>query len=188
MARFSLAGLFTAALLAVSGCATTLEQDCARHEQEIRETKPVTTYRFVEPKPNQRALRTLPAGSTAQVSTYRLSFRPTYTTTCHTITLRKSVVIQRSIDNDVVLTEIREFYADDGSLITTSSENITDQVRRSGNYLATTPLPVPKAAPPGKYRIVNKLMFDRRGKGRAPVPIARGEGFFFIVPRETEDF
>lgn len=184
MARFPLSGFFTVALLALGGCATTLEQDCARHEQEVRETKPVTTYRFVEPKPNQPAGRTLPAGSTAQVSTYKLSFKPPYTTTCHTITLRKDVTIQRSNDPDVVLTEIREFYADDGSLITTSSENITDQVKRSGNYAASTPLPVPKAAPPGKYRIVNKLIFDRRGKGRAPVTIARGEGFFFIVPRE----
>ncbi|MDH4134546.1 MAG: hypothetical protein OEV31_07125, partial [Gammaproteobacteria bacterium] len=85
---------------------------------------------------------------------------------------------------DIILTEIREFYAEDGSMITTSSQDITDQVKHSGNYVATTPLPIPKAAPPGKYRIVSKLVFDRRGKGRSPVPIARSEGFFFIVPRE----
>ena len=184
MTRFCRFSTLSIALLAAGGCATTQEQDCARHEQEVRETKPATIYRIVEPKPNQPAWRTLPSGSTAQVSTYKLSFRPPYTTTCHTIALHKDVVIQRSSDADVILTEIREFYADDGSLITTSSEDITDQVKRSGNYVATTPLPIPKAAPPGKYRIVNKLVFDRRGKGRAPVPIARGEGYFYIVPRE----
>ena len=172
-----------ALLLISSGCANMREYSCERQEQQMRETKPTTTYRYLEPKPNQ-GLRPLPYGSTAQVPTYKISFKPPYTTTCNTITLHKDVVIQRSNDTDIILTEIREFYAEDGSMITTSSQDITDQVKHSGNYVATTPLPIPKAAPPGKYRIVSKLVFDRRGKGRSPVPIARSEGFFFIVPRE----
>ena len=81
-----------------------------------------------------------------------------------------------------MLNEMREFYAEDGTLIATSTQDISEQVKKSGAYIATTPLPIPKSAPPGKYKIVNKLLFERRGDRRAPVPIARAEGFFYIIP------
>lgn len=168
-------------LAPLAGCATSSDLGCDMHESRVRDTKPVTTYQAVKLKPGQAAPRVLPAGSLPQAPTYTLTFKPGFTKPCTTITLHKDVVILKSEDNDLVLNEIREFYAEDGTLITTSTQNISDQVRHSGVYVATTPLPIPRNAPPGKYKIVSKLETQRRGD-RRPTPVARAEGFFYIIP------
>jgi hypothetical protein len=166
----------------LGGCAGISEFSCDMHESQTRGTKPVTTYALTAPKDSEAAPRTLPAGSIPQAPVYKLTFKPGFTKPCTTLTLHKDVVIQRSDDANVTLNEIREFYAEDGSLIASSTQDISDQVKKSGTYVATTPLPIPKSAPPGKYKIVNKLMFERRGDRRASVPIARAEGAFYIIP------
>lgn len=166
----------------LGGCASMDNFSCDMHEQSARGAKPITTYTPVEPKPNAAAPYTLPAGSNAQVSTYKLTFRPGFTKPCASISLRKDVVIQRSDDAQVVLSEIREFYAEDGTLIATATQDVSAQVKKSGGYIAVTPLPIPKSAPPGKYKIVSKLLFERRGDRRPAVLIARAEGFFYIIP------
>lgn len=171
-----------AALL--GGCASMEEYSCDMREQQTRGEKPVTTYRLVALKPDQPAARVLPAGSVAQVPTYTMSFKPGFTKPCTTLSLYKNVVIYRSNDADVALSEIREFYAEDGTLIASNTQDITAQVKTSGTYIATTPLPVPKSAPPGKYKIVSKLLFERRHERRPAVQIARAEGFFYIIPRQ----
>jgi len=169
-------------LLLLGGCARLREASCVRHEEAMRNTKPVTSYRLVETPAGKAALRSLPAGSTPQVSRYTLRFKPGYTQACASITLYKDVTIQRSLSGDVILNEIREFYAEDGTLITSNTQDVTAQVRTSGYYLASTPLPIPRAAPHGKYKIVSKLLYERRGSNRPAVQIARGEGYFYIVP------
>ena len=178
--RSALSAILLTALL--GGCASMDNFSCDMHETQARGTKPVTTYTLAVPKGGEIALRSLPAGSIAQVPTYKLAFRPGFTKPCTTLTLHKDVVIQRSDEANVMLNEIREFYAEDGTLIATSTQDISEQVKKSGAYIATTPLPIPKSAPPGKYKIVNKLLFERRGDRRAAVPIARAEGFFYIIP------
>ncbi len=173
--------LLLAVLLFASGCASMREYSCERQEESTRGTKPHTTYRLIQPRPGQPAARTLSAGSVAMVPAYDMSFRPGYTRPCTTLTLHKDVTIQRSADQDVVLSEIREFYAEDGTLITSATQDVSSQIRQSGTYVATTPLPIPKSAPPGKYRIVSRLLYERRG-GRNSHQIARAEGFFYIIP------
>lgn len=168
-------------LAALAGCVTTDEFGCDMHESRTRDAKPVTTYQALPPKPGLNAPRTLPAGSLPQAPVYSMRFKPGFTKPCTTVTLYKDVVILRSAANGISLNEIREFYAEDGTLITSATQNITDQVRHSGNYLATTPLPIPRNAPPGKYKIVSKLQAERRGD-RRPIPVARAEGFFYIIP------
>jgi hypothetical protein len=183
LARVRMLLLVSTLLAPLAGCVTTTDREraCEMHEQQMRETKPITTYRVVNLKPGQAAPRALPAGSLPQAPTYHLTFKPGFTKPCTTITLHKDVVILRSNDNNVTLSEVREFYAEDGTLITTTTQNISDQVKRSGTYLATTPLPIPRNAPPGKYKIVSKLLAERRGD-RRPTPVARAEGFFYIIP------
>ena len=181
-ARLSLRPALLLAALLASGCASMSEYSCERQEERSRGVKPQTTYRLVPLKPGHAAVRKLPAGSVATVPTYTMNFRPGYTRPCTTLTLHKDVVIWRSDDQDIVLNEIREFYAEDGTLITSSSQDISSQVRQSGTYVAVTPLPIPKSAPPGKYKIVSKLMFDRRGNRSGSHLIARVEGNFYIVP------
>lgn len=171
-----------AALAVLAGCAGTSDSACERHEERTRGVKPLTTYKLIKPKSGEPGARTLPSGSVALAPTYRMQFKPPYVEQCRTITLHKDVVIQRSNDRDVELSEVREFYGEDGTLIASFTQDITDQVPRSGQYVATTPLPVPKNAPPGRYKIISKLLYERHG-GRHPVQIARAEGQFYIVPR-----
>lgn len=171
--------LLLASLL--GGCASISNFSCDMHESQTRGVKPVTTYALSKPQ-GSAAPRSLPAGSVAQAPVYKITFKPGYTKPCTTLTLHKDVVIERSDEASVILTEIREFYAEDGTLIATSAQDISTQVSKGGTYVATTPLPIPKSAPPGKYKIVNKLMYERRGDRRAPVSIARAEGFFYIIP------
>lgn len=173
--------LLTATAL-LSGCAHLEEFNCDRHETSTRGIKPLTTYSVVQPKPGQTAPRVLEPGSTPQAPVYTLSFKPGFTKPCTMITLHKDVVIHRAGEADLVLNEIREFYAENGSLITSSTQDISEQVRKSAAYHATTPLPIPRTAPPGKYKIVSKLAYERRGDRRPPSIIARAEGFFYIIP------
>ena len=172
----------TVSVALLSGCAGLDEFSCDRHEHSHRGFKPVTTYTAAEPKPNAAAPYTLPAGSSPQVSTYKLTFRPGFTKPCATITLHKDMVIQRSDEAQLVLNEVREFYAEDGTLIATASQDVSTQIKKSGAYIAVTPLPIPKSAPPGKYKIVSKLLYERRGDRRPAALIARAEEFFYIIP------
>jgi len=178
--RSALLTILLAALL--GGCAGMNEFSCDMHETQTRGTKPVTTYTPAATKAGETAFRALPAGSVAQVPTYKLTFKPGFTKPCSTLTLHKDVVILRSNDVNVALNEVREFYAEDGTLIATATQDISEQVKASGSYVATTPLPIPRTAPPGKYRIVNKLLYERHGDRRPATPIARAEGFFYIIP------
>jgi len=176
------APFMTVLTVLLGGCASMDDFRCDMHEQSVRGTKPITSYTPAEPKPNAAAPYTMPSGSNAQVSTYKLTFRPGFTKPCSSITLHKDVVIQRSDDAQVVLNEVREFYAEDGTLIATVTQDVSAQVKKSGAYIAVTSLPIPKSAPPGKYKIVNKLLFERRGDRRPAALIARAEGFFYIIP------
>ena len=172
------------ATLLLGGCAGLEQRSCDAHEERNRGVKPVTTYSALDAAAGQPASRNLPAGSVPIVTVYKLSFKPGFTKPCTTLTMHKDVVIQRGAADDTVLNEIREFYAEDGSLIASSTQDVTAQIRNSGHYNATTPLPIPKAAPPGKYKIVSRLMYERRANSRPAVQIARNEGFFYIIPLE----
>jgi hypothetical protein len=175
--------LLAIAVIFLGGCSTVQNISCDMHETRTRGVKPFTQYHYQEPKPGQVAARNLPAGSTVQAPTYKMEFKPRYGRPCTTLTVQKEVIVLRSPD-DVFLTELREVYAEDGTLITTHIQDISDQVKKSGNYVATTPLPIPKGAPDGKYRVVSKLMQERRAERKPAIPIARAEGYFYILPLE----
>lgn len=168
--------------LFLAGCAHLDDFNCDMHETSTRGKKPFTTYTAVEPKPGQTLPRILEPGSTPQAPVYTLSFKPGFTKPCTMITLQKEVVIHRGVESTLVLNEIREFYAENGALIASSTQDISEQVRKSGAYHASTPLPIPRTAPPGKYKIVSKLAYERRGDRRPSATIATAEGFFYIIP------
>lgn len=178
----SLPALLAAGLLA--GCSGIQALSCDMHETRTRGVKPFTHYTYVEPKPGEVPARTLPTGYTVQATTYKMQFKPRYSQPCTTLTVQKDVVLLRSAENDIVLTEIREVYAEDGTLITTHTQDVSDQIRKSGTYVATTPLPIPKVAPDGKYRVVSKLLQERRADRKPAVPVARTEGYFYILPQD----
>lgn len=86
---------------------------------------------------------------------------------CSNLTIKKRLFLQRRDDSDFVLSEISEFYAEDGTLITTNSQVITEQIQRTGYYMAHDPLPIPEEAPPGRYQLVIKIVLTKKGRKTA---------------------
>lgn len=76
---------------------------------------------------------------------------------CDYLYLTKDLYLLRQSNVSATLYEHREFYAADGRLIATKREDVTPQLRNTGFYTASVPLPIPKEAPAGSYRIVTKL-------------------------------
>lgn len=168
----------------LGSCASIQDFSCDMHESQSRGVKPFTTYTLIATPKGSREPEILPAGSVTQAPVYKISFKPGFTKPCTTLILHKEVTIRRSGEPGLVMNEIREFYAENGTLITTATQDISDQVKKSGRYIATTPLPIPKTAPPGKYKIVSRLMYERHGRRQAPIEITRADGAFYIIPLE----
>jgi len=165
----------------LAGCVTDSGMSCDQHEARVRTIKPVTTYEFAKLPAGQTAPAALSAGLPPRAPMYSMKFVPGFTKPCTIITIHKDVVVLRSLDRNLSFSETRKFFAEDGTLITTTTQNVTGQITRSGKYTATTPLPIPRNAPPGKYKIVSELQAERRGDRRV-MPLARAEGYFYIIP------
>ena len=167
-----------------SGCVTTPELACGQHEADSKALKTATQYRPVPEASRAQAARldarNLPRGSVAQAPTYRLALEPAFIRPCTNLSVQKELWLTRAAQVDGTLRETREFYAEDGTLIAAVNEDLTAQLRNSGVYRATVPLPIPRAAPPGRYRIVSRLNLERRGGGS--VALGRAEARFCIVP------
>lgn len=83
---------------------------------------------------------------------------------CRELSIVKRVFLLRRHDPDFVFKEINEFYAADGTLIVTNTQGLTNQLQNSGYYIASDPLPIPQDAPPGRYRLVSKLVLAKKGR------------------------
>ncbi|OGI44750.1 MAG: hypothetical protein A2150_01595 [Candidatus Muproteobacteria bacterium RBG_16_64_11] len=161
--------------------------ECSRYESRANSARYNTLY-LPAPKPADTRLdprakpeRPLPKGVVAQVAVYKMAFDGDKIKPCSDLSIRKEIVLQRIAQPDLVLREIREFYAQDGTLIATNAEDISTQLATSGVYQAATPLPIPRSAPPGKYRIVSRLLVET-GTMKKPAQLAKVEGVFQVIP------
>jgi hypothetical protein len=161
--------------------------ECSRYESRTKSARYNTLYKPA-PKPadakgDSRAKpgKPLPKGVLAMVPVYKMSFDGDKIQPCSDLTMRKEIVVQRDESPDLIIKEIREFYAQGGTLITTNAEDISEQLAASGTYQAVTPLPIPRNAPSGKYRIVSKLTVESK-TGKKVQQLARVEGQFYVVP------
>lgn len=156
--------------------------DCEQFNQVSKEIDYDTHYRFAEfetrgvheyydslPKPNHAAARL-----------YKIELSDERTQVCDHVQIRKDLYLERRPSKALVIEQIREFYTDSGRLIATKRENVTADLTRSGYFIATVPLPIPKAAPPGKYRIVSKLVLRTKRGARAKV-LAQATTAFEVV-------
>ncbi len=128
-----------------------------------------TTYRYsAEQTAAARArYRPLPKkGVYAIARLYKLSAASDETRPCTNLPIVKRLFLQRKDDPAFVFTEVNEFYASDGTLITTNTQDLTAQLTRSGYYIASNPLPIPQGAPPGRYKMVSKLLLTKKGRKR----------------------
>lgn len=171
--------------LLISGCATFHENTCARFEENRKDRDYSTQYRISEADSEaaSRNFKKRPRGKTAIVRLYKMRVDPPSIKPCRHLVIHKEIYLQRDVQTHAKLEEVRDFYTDNGKLIASKTESIGDQLRTSGYYTGETPLPIPENAPPGKYRIVSKLVMKTTGKSQAIV-LSRTTTSFEVVSRE----
>lgn len=169
-------------LLLLTSCASLSKRGCDMQESHARTADLSTHYLPSTPQAGQNSDGPLSKGVPVKVMHYAVGFNVTQIEPCTTLSVIKKLTMQRSADTDISIKETREFYAEDGTLITSLTEDITAQFLKSGAYAAITPLPIPRAAPAGKYLIVSKLTLERAGEKR-PLLLSTARASFRIVAR-----
>lgn len=180
--RFFFLPLLGSALLA-AGCATHSPRTCPQLEERQDDPEYATLYRFSGSESEDAAanFKPLPRGRHAMVRVYRMHVEPVKIRPCRHLTIRKEIYLQRSAKARLILEEVREFYAGKNTLITTRKESMSDQLRTTGYYASNSLLPIPEMAPPGKYRIVSRLMLRTKGQSQT-TELASTSVNFEIVP------
>lgn len=169
--------------LTLGGCTTLSAPDCEQFSQLSKETDYDTRYQFAEYDTQgvHEYYDSLPKPDHAAARLYKISLSDDRTQVCTHVHIRKDLYLERSSSKALVFEQIREFYTDSGRLIATKRENVTAEFARSGYFIAAVLLPIPKAAPPGKYRIVSKLVVRARAGAREQL-LARATARFTVVP------
>jgi hypothetical protein len=177
--------LFVIALItALTGCVSVPPPaDCDRFAVDSKQLMYQTKYTFSEQKTARYAKdhRALPASTPAAAPVYKLDIEKDVVRVCSHLALQKELFLQRGGDG-ITIEETREFYAQDGALIASKTENLSPQLKKSGFYVATVPLPVPEKAPPGQYRVVSKLTLKKPG-GKAIILAEASDSFSVIAKR-----
>jgi len=171
--------------LLASGCATIREETCRQFEANRKDTDYSTQYQFSESDSETAArnFRPLPRGANAVVRLYRIHLDPPKVKPCRHLTIRKEIYLQQNARLNRTLEEVREIYTSDGALIATRTESAGDRLRASGYYTGETLLPIPENAPPGKYRIVSKLVLKTKKNSQAVV-LAKTSASFQVLSRQ----
>ncbi|GMQ90255.1 MAG: hypothetical protein BMS9Abin10_0610 [Gammaproteobacteria bacterium] len=128
-----------------------------------------TTYRYSaeQTKAARETYAPLPKkGVYAIVRLYEIAPEATTTKPCKNLALTKRLFLQRIDDPTFVFREVIKFYADDGTLVATNIQDISEQLSRTGYYMAANPLPIPEDAPPGRYQLVSELVLTKKGRSR----------------------
>lgn len=99
----------------------------------------------------------------AAVRWYTVRVNSTEAQPCEHLYLYKELYLQRQAGDDIIIEETREFYTANGKRVATRKENVTRQLKSSGYYNATVPLPIPETAPAGSYKVVSRLTLRKNG-------------------------
>ena len=174
--------LITAGLLiATSVEASWLCKYYAWRNNDVR-YRTVLEYSAEQTRVAQKKYAPLPdKGVYAIVRSYEIEPEATETRPCRNLRIDKRLFLQRRDDPDFVLRERSEFYAEDGTLIVSNTQDLTQQLLRSGYYIAADALPIPEDAPPGNYRLVTKLLLSKRGRATVFL-LASAEIRYRILP------
>lgn len=180
--KHRLAFILAGFVLLLSGCAGLPGfggMSCAQFGQASQETDYATHYRLLEQdtKALARRLPPLSRHAAAVVHVYEMRVEPYTTKSCNHLKLHKEVHIQRRAGK-WRLEEVREFYTFGGTLIAARTESVGNQLTRSGFYAGSTLLPIPEKAPPGRYRVVSKLVLK---SGSGTTVLARASASFQVI-------
>jgi hypothetical protein len=158
------------------GCSTFApSSDCKQFDEQRKQARYSTEYRFKHGEESK------PFGHQefAVVALYQIKISPQHARHCSHITIDKELALVRRDHADIVLEETREIFSSTGARIATKTEVLSQQLRKSGRYIASIPLPIPRNAPAGKYNVVSRLTV-RMGNGK-PVMIARADADFEVA-------
>lgn len=151
-------------LLALPAEASWLCKYYAWRNENIR-YRTVLEYSEKQTRTTQQQYAPLPdKGVYAMVRLYEVEPETAEIQPCRSLLINKRLFLQRKDDPEFVLQEHSEFYAEDGSLIVSNTQDLTQQLLHSGYYIAADELPIPEDAPPGSYRLVTKLLLSKKGR------------------------
>lgn len=174
--------LCTVLLALLGGCVTVPPNDCARFEQIRRRTDYDTAYVY-SPAETRRAdarFTRAPGKTGVAVAWYTLRTNRAQIRACDHLYLIKDLYLQRTVDGAAALEEHREFYTAEGQLIAAKREELTRQLGKVGFYTASVPLPIPRNAPAGTYRVVSRLVVQT-SKGTEET-LAQTSAEFRVLP------
>lgn len=164
-----------ALLVAISGCTTGVRPtDCK--SAKVTSTAYHASHRIKSSAPGS-------ARHGVAVPIYRLRAAQNRVQHCTALTIRKELWIERQ-DGAVSLNETREFFAEDGTLIARTTDDVSTQLPRTGGYEAKLEVPVPSGAPAGRYRLVSRLVAPGL-RGRAAT-LAQSDIEFVVEPRQRK--
>ena len=168
--------LALAALALAGGCATWTPDRCEQFDRARESTDYDTQYFYfaAETKRAEKSFSRRPTPGAVTAAWYTLRLSRTATRPCEHLFLVKDLYLQRSTEK-LSFEERREFYTAKGQLIAAKRENLTEQLARSGYYIASVPLPIPRDAPAGTYRVVTHLIATPANGPAQTLATASGE-------------
>ncbi len=165
--------------IAAGGCAMLSPETCEQFDARRKQINYATEYR-IENKGVPPDIQSLGKHEQAAARTYQLHLDGDRVRPCTHLKINKELVLIRRDNPKLILEETREFFADNGKRIAVKNEVLTDQLIQNGRYTASIQLPIPKEAPPGKYRIVSTLTLKLKGSNKA-TPLAKSSVSFEVT-------
>ncbi|MFL6647412.1 MAG: hypothetical protein ACJ8KO_05570 [Sulfurifustaceae bacterium] len=161
----------------LSGCATEPLNSCEQFDQARSHMRYDTVYRYSAADTRVASKSFVPARRSEPVTVrwYTLRVNRTQIRPCDHLYLTKDLYLRRANDVSIMLNEQREFYSAEGQLIATKREDVTSQLDTSGFYSASIPLPIPREAPPGAYRVVTRLLLKLPNAAERTIASASAE-------------
>jgi hypothetical protein len=179
--RSALLALF--ALLS-SGCAALVPETCEQFEERRKQTNYATEYAFEGTNVSSNS-RALAKNELAAAPLYQMKLDTDNTRPCSHVKIRKEIALIRRDNTDLIFEETREFFTENGTRIAQKKEVLTGQLNKSGHYSAVVPLPIPRNAPPGKYRLTSTLMLRTRNDPK-PKMLARTTASFQVTAAKNK--
>lgn len=178
--------LLSLAMLSAS-CASLFAPNCARFEEERKQTDYTPRYEYSAAKTRKLAaeVKPLPGNALAAAPLYKAQVDAGPVRHCTHLTIRKELLLQRTDKaRALVIEETREIFTEAGKRIATKTVNLSGQLTQPGYYSAREQLPIPEATPAGKYRVVSRLTY-RAGPKAKPAMLARATLDFEVAPKKT---
>ncbi len=173
--------LLAAISMLIAGCASLFPESCEQFDESRKTTNYATEYRL-ENRKMTGDIKPLGKGEVANVLGYTMQLDTERARPCSHLKINKEITLLRRDSPGIVFEETREFFAQDGTRIAVKNEVLTEQLKKSGRYASSVPLPIPKNAPPGKYRLTSTLTLKQKVKGVVKtVTLAKAATSFEVV-------